>query len=560
MKKNSIINIKITNIAEDGSGIGRLDNMVIFVRGMLPGEEGEILIIKITKSYAIGKLQNLTTMSPARITPPICENFSKGCGGCTFCHFNYHEQLEYKQTRVIDCLERIGNFKDIAKITKHIIEAPKLYGYRNKAIYPFGLDSNKNIICGFYASASHRIIPLSISGCKLENDSSRLIREFTVDYAVENKFSVYNEDTGNGFLRALMVRTNKFGKAMVVLIVNGTSKDLSILKKYALSLIEKHKFTESVYACFNNKNTNVILNGELHLLYGKDTISDIIGNFKAAPAFEISPMSFYQVNPTQTERLYDAVYSVLPKNSKLIYDIYCGIGTIGIYILSRLKQDNSHNSTNLVGVEYVEAAVENARKNALDNGFYNVSEFFQGDASKITPLVLKKYGTPSVIILDPPRKGCDEELINTVLSAYAENIIYVSCNPATLARDLKLLCLNKYECTSVQPVDMFPHSGHVETVVCLSRKKVNDRINFDINIEALPDRVSKTATYAEIKAYVLEHYGFKVSSLYIAQIIDKHGIKERENYNIGEGKSKELICPPEKEEAITNALKHFNMI
>ena len=484
MNKNTIIDIKITDIAEDGSGIGRFENMVVFVRGMLPGEYGEVLIIKVTKSYAIGKLQKLIEASPDRITPPSCENFSKGCGGCTFCHFSYEGQLKYKENRVVDCLTRIGGFESISEITKQIIPSVDIHDYRNKSIYPFGIDSKGNIICGFYASASHRIIPIQSDGCGLENDMSRKIREFTIAYVQGNNFSIYNEEKGTGFLRALMVRTNSIfpKEAMVVLIVNGSEKDLDILKNYALALNKELPFTMSIYACFNTKNTNILLNGKLCLLYGKETISDVIGSFEGAPSFDISPLSFFQINPKQTERLYNAVYDALPKDSNklgLIYDIYCGIGTIGLYLLSRLRKDSTcgcHFSNvppdkkMLVGVEYVSSAVENAKKNALHNGFGSVADFYQGDAGAITPVVLEKYGSPSVIILDPPRKGCDDALINTVLKANAEHVIYVSCNPATLARDLKQLCPEKYECVSVQPVDMFPQCGHVETVCLLTRK------------------------------------------------------------------------------------------
>lgn len=509
MNKNSIIKIRITDIADDGSGIGRYENMVVFVRGMLPGEYGEVLIIKVTKSYAIGKIQKILEISPDRVNPPSCEGFSKGCGGCTFCHFSYDGQLKYKENRVIDCLERIGGFKHISSITKPIISSALTQHYRNKEIYQFGNDSQGNIICGFYAAASHRIIHISFDGCGLENETSRQIREFTVQYANNKKFSVYNEESGRGFLRALMIRTNSHNpaEAMVVLIVNGSNKDLELLKAYANALHKTLPFVVSVYVCYNTKRTNVALSGEFCLLYGKETILDFIGNFDGAPSFEISPTSFYQVNPKQTERLYNAVYDVFPKDVNqlgLIYDIYCGIGTIGIYLLSRLRNDNiissNPNNVMLVGVEYVESAVENAKKNALSNGFGGTADFYQGDASFITPSILEKYGSPAVIILDPPRKGCDDSLIDTVLMAGAENIIYVSCNPATLARDMKRFCAEKYECVSVQPVDMFPQSGHVETVVLLTKLCSREHIDIGLDVENLNlTAAEEKATYHEIK-------------------------------------------------------------
>lgn len=476
MKKNDIITLTVTDISEDGSGIGRYDSLVVFCRGMLPDESGEVKIIKVTKSYCISKLLRLINISPDRLEPPCCDNFIKGCGGCTFCHLNYKSQLKYKENRVKACLERIGNFTDISLITKNILPSSNTQGYRNKSIYPFALEKEGNkssIVCGFYAPSSHRVIPIKENcKCGLENDLSAEIRRFTTNFVNYSGFSVYDETTNSGLLRALMIRTNRdASEAMVVLILNSQTVP-SLMKAYASELISNIPGVVSVYACLNTKNTNVVLTGELHLILGNLTIIDKIGNFDSAPKFEISPFSFYQVNPFQTELLYDAVYKALPKeifceaNPALIYDIYCGIGTIGLYLLSRLQKDNVF----LVGVEYVEAAVNNAKKNALTNGCDKNSEFFCGDAALVTPTVISKYGKPSIIILDPPRKGCDSSLIETVLSAEPDCIIYVSCNPATLARDLKLLCADNYICSSVCPVDMFPQSTHVETVVKLIKK------------------------------------------------------------------------------------------
>lgn len=512
MKKNDIIHITITDLAEDGSGIGRHDNMVVFCRGMLPDESGEVCIIKVTKSYCVAKLLKLTSVSSQRIEPPCCKNFAKGCGGCTFCHMSYEGQLKYKERRVADCIERIGGFDNVAQIMKPIIPAENTQHYRNKSIYPFALNE-KGVVCGFYAPASHRVIPIANeSKCGLENDLSAEIRRFTTNFAALHKISVYNEETGIGILRALMVRTNRTAtEAMTILVLN-CKKAPDWADKYAAELTEKLPGVISVYLSFNTRNTNVVLSNDMQLVLGKETISDKIGNFDGAPVFEISPLSFYQVNPNQTERLYNAVFNVFPKDiltSKpnqgrcLIYDIYCGIGTIGLYLISRIKNDNAF----LVGVEYVDSAVKNARKNAKANGFESNSEFFCGDASLVTPEVLSKYGKPSVIILDPPRKGCDASLIETVLSANPEHIIYVSCNPATLARDMKLLCSengnNKscYVCESIQPVDMFPQSSHVETVVKLVRKEPDAYINITVDMGELDLTVSeaKTTTVPSVK-------------------------------------------------------------
>lgn len=470
MKKNDVCELDIVTIAEDGSGIGRIDGMVVFCHGMLPGEHGTVRILKVTKSYAVGKMLSRSASSPQRIEPPSCPNFVRGCGGCVFCHLDYAAQLAYKQRRVADCLCRIGGLSDAAPKVQSVLAAETGWHYRNKSIYPFAPGTDGTVLCGFYAPNSHRLVPIAqTDGCGIENEMSRQIREFTASFANAHKISAYDERAGRGILRALMVRTNHRGKpeAMAVLVVNADS--MPELQKYVSALTAALPFVVSVYICSNKKKTNVVLDGELHHIYGKKSICDTIGDFPGAPSFEISPLSFYQINPAQTERLYDVIYDFLPESPRLIYDIYCGIGTIGIYLLSRLRASLPEAKPLLAGVELVPSAVADAHRNAAGNGFPE-AEFYCGDASLVTPEVLSRHGTPSVVILDPPRKGCDDALIETVLSAKAEHVIYVSCNPATLARDLKRFCAIDYECVRVQPVDMFPQSGHVETAVLLVRK------------------------------------------------------------------------------------------
>lgn len=486
MNKNDIIDIEIDNISEDGSGIGRHNGMVVFCRGMLPGERGSVRIIKVTKSYAIGKMLSLSLPSPHRIDPPLCNYFTKGCGGCTFSHFDMESQLEYKRQRVIDCLTRIGGLDEaeMRSMVRPVIAADTAFGYRNKSIYPFApaSDGSKRVVCGFYAYNSHRVVPLGDDPCGLENEMSRDVRNFTMRFAAENKLTAYDENSGRGLLRALMVRTNNIEpkEAMTVLIVNeraGKNGLAPVLQKYASELTEALPFVASVWICLNDRKTNVVLDGKLCLAAGKPTIHDTIDTFEGAPGFDISPLSFYQVNPAQTKRLYGSVYDFLKKamareddahQAKLIYDIYCGIGTIGIYLLARMRAEMhmEEELPFLVGVEVVPSAVDDAHKNAAANGVN--AEFYCGDASDVTPKVIEKHGRPSVIILDPPRKGCDASLLETVISTNADNILYVSCNPATLARDLKILCASGYTCAGIQLVDMFPQSGHVETVVLLS--------------------------------------------------------------------------------------------
>lgn len=564
MKKNDLCELEIYDIAEDGSGIGRYDGLIIFCRGMLPGERGNVRIVKVTKSYAVGKMLSRSVSSPHRIDPPICSNFVSGCGGCTFCHLDYPAQLLYKQKRVSDCLSHIGALFNAASLVQPVLAAESVCYYRNKSIYPFAAGADGMSVCGFYAPNSHRVIPIDeTEGCGLENDMSREIRNFTLKFANSHKIPAYDELSGQGILRALMVRTNHRGapEAMVVLVAHAES--IPGMEEYVSSITSALPFVVSIYLCSNRSNTNVVLRGELRQIYGKPSIRDVIGNFTGAPFFEISPLSFYQINPAQTERLYDVVYDFLPDSPRLIYDIYCGIGTIGIYLLTRLRERGkiTEQFPMLAGVEAVPSAVSDARKNAAANGFPEAS-FYCGDAAQITPKVLSQYGTPSVVILDPPRKGCDLSLLETVLSSGAENIIYVSCNPATLARDLKLLCAADYECCRVQPVDMFPQSGHVEVVCLLSKLRAKQNIEVELTISEMDLTVAESkATYEEIKEYVLKHKGLKVSSLYIAQVKEKCGIMERENYNKPKSdSSKKLICPTEKEEAIKDAFKYFKMI
>lgn len=565
MKKNDLCELEIYDIAEDGSGIGRYDGFIIFCRGMLPGERGSVRIMKVTKSYAVGKMLSRSISSPRRIDPPICSNFVRGCGGCTFCHLDYPAQLIYKQKRVSDCLSRIGALSNAASLVQPVLAAESVCHYRNKSIYPFAAGADGMIVCGFYAPNSHRVIPIEeMEGCGLENDMSREIRNFILKFVNTHKLSAYDELSGQGILRALMVRTNHRGtqEAMVVLVAHAES--IPGIEEYVSSITSTLPFVVSIYLCSNRNNTNVVLNGNLRQIYGRPSIRDVIGNFTGAPFFEISPLSFYQVNPAQMERLYDVVYDFLPDSPRLIYDIYCGIGTIGIYLLARLRARSkiSEQLPVLVGVEAVPSAVSDARKNAAANGFPDAS-FYCGDAAHITPEVLSQYGTPSVVILDPPRKGCDLSLIETVLSSGTDNIIYVSCNPATLARDLKLLCAAEYECRRVQPVDMFPQSGHIETVVLLSKGEIDSKkVRVEFSLEDMDmSGFQNDATYEQIKERVLQQTGLKVSSLYIAQVKQKYGIIERENYNKPKSENaKQPKCPPEKEAAITEALRDFGMI
>ena len=551
MNKNEKIVVKIEDIGVNGEGIGKVEGYTLFVKDALIGDTVEAVITKAKKNYGYAKMLKILDASPHRVERkcPV----ARQCGGCQIQELSYEAQLDFKTKKVYGNLERIGGFSPefLDTVMEPICGMEEPFYYRNKAQFPIGTDREGNIVTGFYAGRTHQIIPNM--ECALGVSVNQKILQIIVDFMNQYGVSAYNEETGRGLVRHVLIRYGFTTKEiMVCLVINGDNFPKS--EKLVDKLVQIEGMTSITYSV-NKENTNVIMGKEIGVLWGQGYITDYIGDVK----YQISPLSFFQVNPVQTEKLYGLAleYAGL-KGNETVWDLYCGIGTISLFLAQKVKK--------VYGVEIVPQAIDDARNNAKINGIEN-AEFFVGKAEEVLPEYYARYekehgekAYADVIVVDPPRKGCDETLLDTMVEMKPERIVYVSCDSATLARDLKYLCERGYEIQRVKPVDQFPHTVHVETVVLLSRKKVNDRINFDINIEALPDRVSKTATYAEIKAYVLEHYGLKVSSLYIAQIKEKHGIKERENYNIGEGKSKELICPPEKEEAITNALKHFNMI
>ena len=540
IKKNDIITLEITDISSDGNGVGKHENMAVFVPMTAVGDICKVKILKVLSSYCFGKVEEIVSPSPSRIEN-LCPNFVK-CGGCDFLHISYEAEKAAKKNFVKNCFERIGKINVAVNDT---MSCDKVHRYRNKAQFPVRKDENGKAVTGFFAQRSHRIIPCN--DCLLQPELLNEIAEYIVNRINQLGIKAYDEEKFTGLIRHIYFRYGEVTNQLMVCLVSTKKKvwNIDVLVK---DLVEKYPVIKTVVLNINDKNTNVILGEENVMLYGDGNIQDVLCGVKIT----LSPHSFYQVNREGAENLYTIAKNALQlEKDDILLDLYCGAGTIGLSMANEVKT--------LVGVEIIPEAIENAKENAKTNNINN-ARFICSDAGQAAQLLVKEGFRPTAIVLDPARKGCDENTLNAVLEMSPKRIAMISCNPSTAARDCKYLVENGYDVQFIQPYDMFPRTKHCETVVLLSRKKVNDRINFDINIEALPDRVSKTATYAEIKAYVLEHYGLKVSSLYIAQIKDKHGIKERENYNIGEGKSKELICPPEKEEAITNALKHFNMI
>ena len=457
---------------------------------------------------------------------------------------SYESQLKFKENKVYNNLHRIGGFTDIPFLPIMGMDEP--WRYRNKAQFPFGRNKNGEIVTGFYAGRTHDIIPQE--DCLLGVEENKKILESIKEYMIENHVAPYEEETHQGLIRHALIRKGfKTGELMVCVIING--RKLPHSEKLVEKLCRFDGMTSISYS-INTDKTNVILGKELVNLYGPGYITDYIGDVK----YRISPLSFYQVNPVQTEKLYGTAleYAGLT-GGEVVWDLYCGIGTISLFLAQKAKK--------VYGVEIVPQAIDDARENAKLNGLDNV-EFFVGKAEEVLPEQYEKNKVyADVIVVDPPRKGCDEQCLNTIVTMAPKRVVYVSCDSATLARDLKMLCEKGYEVEKVRCCDMFGWTTHVETVCLLVLRNPVTHINIDVDVEEMVQDKRGLATYEQIKDYVLEHSGLKVSSLYIAQVKQKYGIIERENYNKPKSEdARQPQCPLEKERAITEALKHFGML
>jgi len=451
IKKGYEYTITITDITDDGFGVGRIGEFVIFVNGVLPGEIVDVKIIKKTNSYAVGKVNNILKISSNRKVP-FCSVFGK-CGGCTLQHLDYKAQLDIKTNEVIQSLVRIGGFNDV-QVHPTIGMKDPLH-YRNKAQFPVGLTADGHVAIGFYAPRTHSIV--ETEGCDIQDTISNDVRRIISKLIKRFNISIYNEQNHRGLIRHIIIRTGfKTSEVMVILVINGTQ--LPHTKELVNVLISAITNIKSIMLNVNTKKGNVILGNENVCIYGSSTITDYIGKFK----FEISPSSFFQVNPVQTEVLYSKVleYANLT-NIETVFDLYCGIGTISLFL--------SHKAKKVYGVELIKSAIENARRNAKLNSVENV-EFSSGMVEHVIPEMYAKGIMADVVVIDPPRKGCNEKLLDTLVNMKPNRIVYVSCKPATLARDLRYLASNGYMPIEVQPVDMFCHTTHVETVVLITKK------------------------------------------------------------------------------------------
>lgn len=449
LEKNKIYTADCHALGSEGEGIVKIDGFTLFVEGMLPGERAEILIVKLKKNFGYGKIIRLIERSPER-REPACP-YAKTCGGCSLQHMSYGAQLEFKRGKVKDCVERIGGLYGIDHEKTIGMDDP--WNYRNKAQYPLGTDREGRAVMGFYAPRSHRII--DIDKCMLQRKNADGVIKIFKDFIKEFKIPVYDENTHKGLVRHVLTRAGySTGEIMVTIVVNGKNiphSDVLIERLRSLNGMT------SVVLNINREKTNVILGDRCITLWGKDTIRDKIGEV----SFDISALSFYQVNPVQTERLYDlAVDAAGLTGKEKVIDVYCGIGTIALFAASK--------ASSVYGIEIVPRAIEDAKHNAEINGINNV-EFEAGRAEDILPRMYSEGVRADVIFLDPPRKGLEPSVIEAICGMKPKRVVYVSCGPATLARDMKLFAERGYSADRVQTVDMFPQTPHVETVVLMLR-------------------------------------------------------------------------------------------
>ena len=500
-QKNQMVTIEIEDIGADGEGIGKIDGFPLFVKDAVPGDLVEVKIVKAKKNYAFARLEKILEPSPDRTNPPC--PFHRQCGGCQIQALSYEKQLAFKQQKVKNNLMRIGGFEEglLDRIMEPIIGMEEPWRYRNKAQYPVGYSKEGELITGFYAGRTHSII--ANTDCLLGVTENKEILETILSYMRENGVTAYDEKTGKGLIRHVLIRKGfTSGQIMVCLVVNARpeqKKGIGLCEKSGLpsrkkknglpvqekmnrlpaweklsEVLEKTPGMTSVSLNYNWENTNVIMGDVTELIWGEDTIKDTIhllevkGNgfypTDTEVTYAISARSFYQVNPVQTEKLYSTAlaYAGLT-GQETVWDLYCGIGTISLFLAKRAKK--------VYGVEIIEQAILDARENARANGIEN-AEFFVGKAEEVLPAEYEKNGVyADVIVVDPPRKGCDEMCLNTILKMAPKRVVYVSCDSATLARDLRILCDGGYELKRVRACDQFCHSSHVETVVLMSKVK-----------------------------------------------------------------------------------------
>ena len=553
MKKNDIVEIEITALSSECSGIGKKDGMVIFVPFSAIGDKLEVKILKVNKTYCYGKIERIIAPSPYRVTPD-CPVYTR-CGGCSLRHINYEAQLRAKEQFVKDAFTRIGG---LSPEFLPIIRNTNINGYRNKLQIPIGTDKDGNLIAGFYAFHSHRIVPCE--KCLLQPD---IFSKITADFlriSTGLNLTAYDEITHKGILRHLYLRKGYYSGEICLCIV--VAKNVPEIKILSDRLLEKYPEIVSSVINVNNRDTNVILGDEEIVLTSKNYICDIM----CKNAVNIAPKAFYQVNTPCAEQLYSSACDFAEPKGKTVLDLYCGAGTIGLSMARTAKK--------IIGVEIVPEAIENAKQNALANGITNC-EFICADAAEAARILHSRNLRPDVIMVDPPRKGCGRDACEQIAAFSAPRIVMVSCNAATAARDCACFAALGYSTDKCVAVDMFSGTNHVETVVLLSHKKpdghINVKVEFGEGEGKVPlDNIAKRAesykpkervTYKMIKEYIEAKYGFKVHTAYIAEVKRDLGLPMYDAPNaVEELKQPRKHPTAEKVEAIKDALKHFEVI
>ena len=538
LAKNQEHTVTIEGYGEGGMGVARIDGRVVFVHGALRGEKCRVLILKTLKSLAFAKVLEVLEPSSERMESD-CPYFPR-CGGCTYRHIRYEEELRLKRQRVQDNLSRIGG-SDVT--VEEILGAQDTLRYRNKAQYPVSKDG----AVGFYRARTHEVI--ECEQCLLVKPEADAAAEALREYMQSCRVAGYDEKTGRGLVRHLYVRSNAAGESLVCVLVNGDK--LPKEDRLVTLLRDACPRCTGIVLGTNTKKGNVILGDRYRTLWGSDRLEDTL----CGKTFYLSVPSFYQVNRTQAERLYaKAIEFAGLTGQETVLDLYCGAGTITLALSDHAKK--------VLGAEIVPEAIDDARENAARNGVKNV-EFFCGDASDVAKKLARENLRPDVITIDPPRKGLAADVVESIAEMQPGRVVYVSCDSATMARDVKRLADLGYTAQRACAVDMFPRADHIETVVLLSKGEVDSKkIRVEFSLEDMDmSEFQDGATYTQIKNYVLEHSGLKVSNLYISQIKRKCGIGVGKNYNLPKSEdSRQPQCPPEKEKAIREAFKYFGMI
>ena len=536
------LQVSIETATIDGSGVARVDGQVVFVPGALPGERCSVRIAHVGRSAVFAQLLSVLTPSVHRVEPD-CPYFPR-CGGCALRHMDYEQELALKQAHVQSCLTRIGG-QTISALP--ITGAAQTDGYRNKVQFPVQ-EQDGCPVAGFFSGKTHRVIP--VRPCRIQPDCADAIRGAVLAWMEQYHIRAYDEQTHTGYIRHIYIRFGaESGQILVCIIAN--CAQLPKKKQLVAALLAAEPGITTIVFSPNTKKGNTVLGTEFHPLYGDGTITDTLCGLQ----FRLSAPAFYQVNHAQAERLYEkAVQLAGLTGNETVLDLYCGTGTITLCLARHAKK--------AIGVEIVPQAIEDAKFNAAQNGMEN-AEFFCMDAGQAAKMLADRRTRPDVIVVDPPRKGVSADVIEAISAMAPQRVVYVSCDPATLARDLKLLTAVGYTLQTAEAFDLFPRCAHVETVVLLSKGEVDSKkIRVEFSLEDMDmSEFQDGATYPQIKEYVLEHTGLKVSNLYISQIKRKCGIGVGKNYNLPKSEdSRQPQCPQEKEKAIREAFKYFGMI